>query len=116
MSNQISSDALAPEPFHAARAGTGEEVLVVVNQTPFYGESGGQVGDSGTLTGDHLCGQVLDTSKQLGKLFVHRVQVEDGELAVGDTVKLAIDVARRVRSIARRTGSPTLISPASTCV
>ena len=76
---------------------TAGEVLVIVNQTPFYAESGGQVGDSGMLVGDGGRGTVLDTSKQLGKLFVHRVRIEDGALAVGDTVKLAIDVARRAR-------------------
>ena len=89
--------ALVRDGARVDRAGAGEEVLVVVNQTPFYAESGGQVGDSGTLTGDHLRAEVLDTSKQLGKLFVHRVRVDEGGLAVGDTVKLAIDVARRGR-------------------
>ena len=75
----------------------GSEVLVVVNQTPFYAESGGQVGDSGSLTGEGLRATVVETSKQLGKLFVHRVALEEGALAVGDTVKLAIDIGRRGR-------------------
>ena len=75
----------------------GSEVLVVVNQTPFYAESGGQVGDSGSLTGEGLRATVVETSKQLGKLFVHRVALEEGALAVGDIVKLAIDIGRRGR-------------------
>ena len=78
------------------RAGEGEQVDVIVNQTPFYGESGGQVGDAGKLSADHgLAADVTDTSKQLGKLWVHHATVRAGELKVGDTVKLAIDVARR---------------------
>ena len=87
--------ALIRDGVRVDRADAGNEVLVVVNQTPFYAESGGQVGDSGTLTGDHTVGVVIDTNKQLGKLFVHRVRVDEGVIAVGDAVKLAVDVARR---------------------
>ena len=78
------------------RAQAGENVDVIVNQTPFYGESGGQVGDAGTMAGETgLAATVTDTSKQLGKLFVHHAQVTAGELKVGDAVKLSIDIARR---------------------
>jgi alanyl-tRNA synthetase len=78
------------------QASAGEEVAIVVNQTPFYAESGGQVGDAGTITADNgLCATVTDTSKQLGRLFVHHAKVEAGGIKVGDPVKLAIDVARR---------------------
>ncbi len=74
----------------------GETVAIVVNQTPFYAESGGQVGDAGTISSDGgLRAIVTDTSKQLGRLFVHHAQVEAGEIRVGDPVKLAIDVGRR---------------------
>jgi alanyl-tRNA synthetase len=74
----------------------GEEVFVITNQTPFYAESGGQVGDSGTISTDKgLSAGVLDTSKQLGKLHVHRTRIDAGALAVGDSVHLAIDAARR---------------------
>jgi alanyl-tRNA synthetase len=77
-------------------ATAGETVAIVVNQTPFYAESGGQVGDAGTITSDAgLSATVTDTSKQLGRLFVHHAQVEAGEIKVGDPVKLAIDVKRR---------------------
>ncbi len=78
------------------RAEANEAVDVIVNQTPFYGESGGQVGDAGSMGNDSgLRAVVDDTSKQLGKLFVHHAKIEAGELKVGDTVRLAIDVARR---------------------
>ena len=78
------------------QAEAGEQVDVIVNQTPFYGESGGQVGDAGTLSSEAgLAATVMDTSKQLGKLFVHHARVEAGGIKVGDTVRLAIDVVRR---------------------
>jgi len=79
-------------------ASAGEAVDIVVNQTPFYGESGGQVGDAGTITGDDGLGAtVTDTSKQLGRVFVHHATIDSGGIAVGDAVKLSIDVARRAR-------------------
>ena len=60
-----------------AHAGT--EVAVILNQTPFYGESGGQVGDTGTIAGpDGLLITVTDTQKKLGDLFVHIGRVEAG--------------------------------------
>ena len=80
------------------RAGAGETVAVVTNQTPFYGESGGQQGDAGTITGDAgLRIAVADTAKPLGKLHVHLGTVEAGSVAVGDTVTLAIDTERRAQ-------------------
>ncbi|HTP83575.1 MAG TPA: alanine--tRNA ligase [Alphaproteobacteria bacterium] len=77
-----------------AKAGT--EVAVVVNQTPFYAESGGQMGDTGamfTATGTELA--VNDAQKQAGDLFVHEAKVTRGTLKVGDVVELRIDGARR---------------------
>ncbi|HEY0622157.1 alanine--tRNA ligase [Sphingomonas sp.] len=77
------------------RAGQGDEVVILTNQTPFYGESGGQMGDAGVISGDKVKAIVSDTSKPLGRLHAHQAVIESGEIAVGDTVKLAIDVARR---------------------
>jgi alanyl-tRNA synthetase len=88
--------ALVKDGQRVEQADAGEQVDVIVNQTPFYGESGGQVGDAGTLSSEAgLAAAVTDTSKQLGKLFVHHTRVETGGLKVGDTVRLAIDVTRR---------------------
>jgi alanyl-tRNA synthetase len=71
-------------------------VTVITNQTPFYGESGGQMGDAGLISNDAgLRAQVDDTSKPLGRLHAHQAKIEAGKISVGDTVKLAIDVARR---------------------
>ncbi|HEX4847544.1 MAG TPA: alanine--tRNA ligase [Novosphingobium sp.] len=77
-------------------AAAGDTVSVIVNQTPFYGESGGQMGDAGTITGaDGLVLAVSDTGKPLGRLHAHHAAVTAGTIKVGDTVKLDIDVARR---------------------
>lgn len=74
----------------------GDTVTVLVNQTPFYGESGGQMGDAGTITGaGGLVLTVADTAKPLGRLHAHNAIVESGTISVGDVVKLDIDVARR---------------------
>jgi alanyl-tRNA synthetase len=90
--------ALIRDGVRVERAGPGDSVDIIVNQTPFYGESGGQVGDAGTITGDNgLAATVSDTSKQLGRVFVHHARVDAGEIAVGDAVKLSIDVARRAQ-------------------
>jgi alanyl-tRNA synthetase len=77
-------------------AGPGTEVAVIMNQTPFYGESGGQVGDTGRVTGaDGLAIVVTDTQKKLGDLFVHLGRVEAGAVRVGDAVLAEVDHARR---------------------
>lgn len=77
-------------------ADSGQKVVIVTNQTPFYGESGGQIGDSGTISGDHrLEIAVSDTAKPLGRLHAHRGTIKTGQIAVGDTVHLAIDAVRR---------------------
>ena len=81
-----------------ASAPTGTEVSVLLNQTPFYAESGGQVGDTGRLTGaDGLRIAVTDTQKKLGDLFVHVGRVEQGEARVGAAVLAEVDHVRRGR-------------------
>src|SRR3984957_2397023 len=80
----------------AEKAAAGGEVAVVLNQTPFYGESGGQVGDTGIITGaDGLRIAVSDTQKKLGDLFVHLGRVESGTAQVGAAVLAEVDHARR---------------------
>ena len=87
--------ALLKDGARVEKAGQGDEVFILTNQTPFYGESGGQMGDAGVIASDTARAVVNDTSKPLGRLHAHHAVVETGEIAVGDTVKLAIDVARR---------------------
>ncbi|MEM7270386.1 MAG: alanine--tRNA ligase, partial [Pseudomonadota bacterium] len=72
----------------------GEEGFAVLNQTPFYAESGGQVGDSGAISADGLAAEVADTKKMQG-VFAHAVKVTTGALEKGAGVELAVDNARR---------------------
>ncbi len=79
-------------------AAAGDDVVILTNQTPFYGESGGQTGDAGTIASlGGLRATVTDTSKPLGRLHAHQVRIEAGEVAVGDTVELKVDAERRDR-------------------
>jgi alanyl-tRNA synthetase len=73
----------------------GETVRLLTNQTPFYAESGGQVGDQGTIRSAKAEGIVIDTEKKLGALHVHVVSVTKGTLKVGDAVDLKVDGERR---------------------
>ena len=79
-------------------AAAGQEVTVLTNQTPFYGESGGQSGDAGVISTEAgLAITVSDTSKPLGRLHAHDGKVGSGAIAVGDTVHLKVDAGRRDR-------------------
>jgi alanyl-tRNA synthetase len=73
----------------------GESGAVILNQTPFYGESGGQVGDTGTMTADGIKFNVTNTQKHLGDVFVHAGTVEEGALKVGAALSLDVDHRRR---------------------
>jgi alanyl-tRNA synthetase len=80
----------------ADQAVTGSKIAVLLNQTPFYAESGGQVGDEGSITGpDGLIIRITDTQKKLGALFVHLGVVEAGTAKVGTPVIAVVDHDRR---------------------
>lgn len=87
--------ALVKDGARVASAQAGESVTILTNQTPFYGESGGQSGDAGAISGDALSATVTDTAKPLGRLHTHLARIESGSVKVGDTVRLAVDSARR---------------------
>jgi alanyl-tRNA synthetase len=87
--------ALVKDGKDVAELKTGESGAVIVNQTPFYGESGGQVGDQGEIRRDGVRATVTDTEKHAGDLFAHLVKVEQGALKVGDPVLLEVDHGRR---------------------
>jgi alanyl-tRNA synthetase len=87
--------ALVRDGKEVAALKAGESGSVVLNQTPFYGESGGQVGDTGTMTADGVRFRVTDTQKKAGDVLVHSGVVEEGTLALGAALVLEVDHARR---------------------
>ena len=89
--------ALVREGREISGAGEGEAVEIVVNQTPFYGESGGQVGDIGTISGDGFSVEIRDTQKKGDGVFVHSGTVTSGSVKVGAVVEMKVDSARRRR-------------------
>ena len=78
-------------------APAGKKLRLLVNQTPFYAESGGQIGDTGTISWDGGNARVTDTQKTPSGLFVHHIEGEAGTLAKGQDIRLHIDPARRLR-------------------
>ncbi|WP_028744617.1 alanine--tRNA ligase [Rhizobium mesoamericanum] len=78
-------------------AASGDKVQIVVNQTPFYGESGGQMGDTGVISSDTAKIEITDTQKKGEGLFVHIGTVVEGKVNAGDPVALTVDHARRSR-------------------
>ncbi len=93
--------AIVKDGTDVAEAAAGDDVILITNQTPFYGESGGQVGDTGVIEGQGIEGRggatlaVRDTAKPLGKLHAHAGVLAGGAMKVGDTVTLKVDMARR---------------------
>jgi alanyl-tRNA synthetase len=92
---QAEVKALVVNGARAARAKAGDEVEVVTGATPFYGESGGQVGDQGTISLPGGAVEVKDALRPVPGLVVHRGKVARGEVAVGDVATLEVDDARR---------------------
>ena len=76
-------------------ANTGDEVEIITNQTPFYGESGGQVGDQGIISTNKSKIIIKDTLKKMGDLHVHLGKVDSGSIKIGDTVNLEINKEKR---------------------
>jgi alanyl-tRNA synthetase len=79
------------------KAAQGETVSIIVNQTPFYAESGGQQGDAGFIYGDGFVIEVTDTVKKADGVFVHQAMIREGKLATGDAVELVVAHDRRSR-------------------
>ncbi len=89
-------------------ASAGDEIEVITNQTPFYGESGGQVGDQGYIFNSNCKIKINDTQKKMGDLFVHHGKVEKGSISIGQSVNLKIDVLKRNNSKANHSATHLL--------
>ncbi len=87
------------------RMGVGQEGEVVLDQTPFYAESGGQVGDTGYLRGDGVLAEVLDTKRPLAGLIVHRVRVKRGEFRSGQRLLASVEADRRSTTVKNHTAT-----------
>ncbi len=74
---------------------SGQKAILVVNQTPFYGESGGQIGDSGTISGKNFVFEVHDTQKKADGVFIHIGEVKSGQARTSECVELTVDGVRR---------------------
>ena len=93
---------------HNAQSATaGDNVQIILDRTPFYGESGGQIGDRGFLSGDDLLVRIEDVQKE-GNIFIHQGKVDRGTLKLGDVVNATIDRACRRRIQANHTATHLL--------
>ncbi len=84
------------------------EIKIVTDSTPFYAESGGQVGDAGTVEGDGFSANVVETARPVPGIIVHRAVVEKGSVSAGDTVRLSVDKTLRQGSRAHHTATHIL--------
>ena len=89
-------------------AKTGDEIEIITNQTPFYGESGGQVGDQGIIYTPDCKINIKDTQKKMGDLYVHTGKVEKGSIKIGQSVNLEIDINKRNNSKANHSATHLL--------
>ncbi len=92
------------------KAARGDLVEIVVGETPFYGETGGQIGDRGRIVRDGLVVEVTDARRPLPGLIVHKGLVKEGSLKVGDEVLLSVDEGARVRTALNHTATHLLHS------
>ncbi len=89
-------------------AKNGDDIEIITNQTPFYGESGGQVGDQGKIFNSGCRINIIDTQKKMVDLFVHSGTVEFGEIMIGQNVNLEIDIEKRKNSKANHSATHLL--------
>ena len=100
--------AIVKDGVEVERLEAGEKGSLILNQTPFYGESGGQVGDVGEISAPGFRAAVVDTRKKLGDLVVHDVAVVEGAARVGMAVELAVDHAARTATRANHSATHIL--------
>ncbi len=89
-------------------ANIGDDIEIIINQTPFYGESGGQVGDQGIFFNSDCKINISDTQKKLGDLFVHTGKIVKGSIKLGQSVNLEVDIEKRNNSKANHSATHLL--------
>src|SRR5271155_3723877 len=100
--------AIVKDGVEVERLAAGEKGSLILNQTPFYGEAGGQVGDVGEITAPGFRAEVVDTRKKLGDLIVHDVAIVEGAARPGMAVELAVDHAARAATRANHSATHIL--------
>ena len=90
------------------KADDGDQIEIITNQTPFYGESGGQVGDQGVIFNSNCKIDITDTKKKMGDLFVHTGKIKKGFIKIGQSVNLEIDIEKRNNSKANHSATHLL--------
>ncbi|MGE4282270.1 MAG: alanine--tRNA ligase [Clostridia bacterium] len=103
--------AIIKEDNEVEKASEGEQITIILDKTPFYGESGGQVGDIGKLENDTVKIKVLDCKKQGKEKYIHICEIESGEIKKGDEVKAVIDLERR-KAVSRNHSATHLLQKA----
>ncbi|WP_103981006.1 alanine--tRNA ligase [Helcococcus massiliensis] len=93
--NDIKADIIGIESFDGNSLSESDKAVIILDKTPFYAESGGQIGDTGYLKSDNGLIRVYNTKKTADDIFYHFVEVENGEFNKGDIVEAKIDVDRR---------------------
>ncbi len=89
-------------------AGTSEKIGLLMDATPFYGESGGQVGDAGSAYNDHVNLKILNTTKPIPELILHEAEINNGRLKQGDTLHLEVDATLRNNTALNHTATHLL--------
>ena len=108
LSSEAVVNAIVKDGAEVSHLGVGESGLLVTNQTPFYGESGGQMGDTGLVQSGEVLGHVTDTQKTAAGLFLHHVTVDKGQFETDMPVSFVVDAARRTSLCANHSATHLL--------
>ena len=108
LSSEAVVNAIVKDGGEVSHLGVGESGLLVTNQTPFYGESGGQMGDTGLVQSGEVLGHVTDTQKTAAGLFLHHVTVDKGQFETDMPVSFIVDEARRTSLCANHSATHLL--------
>ena len=108
LSTETAVTALVKDGARAESAEAGDEIVLTLAETPFYAESGGQIGDSGVIRTDSCTIRVLDTTKNASGVYVHKAVVEEGFVREGDAAEASVDAERRFAIMRNHTAAHLL--------